>query len=159
LGGNVGETSYAQGDNSSAIGGVGSTALGFSSLSSGYWTKAKGAYSVALGSLNAAPSASATTWVETDALFELGNGWAARGSTEPSSTNRSNAIITLKNGLTTLSNKAWKAHVDSSGDPLADPAATTDSNGKALVIEGHAQIKGRLILEEAQGDISMGIYD
>jgi hypothetical protein len=159
VGSNVGETSYAQGDNSSAIGGVGSVAQGFSSLSSGYWTKAKGAYSVALGSLNAAPSASASSWVETDALFELGNGWAARGSTEPSSTYRSNAIITLKNGLTTLTNKAWKAHVDASGDPLADPVATTDSNGKALVIEGHAQIRGRLILEEAQGDISMGIYD
>lgn len=157
---NILETSYAQGDNSSAIGGVGSTALGFSSLSSGYWTKAKSAYSVALGSLNSAPSGSSSIWVETDALFELGNGWAARDSTEPSSTYRSNAIITLKNGHTTLTNKAWKAYVGASGDPLANPpGTTTDNGGEALLIEGHAHVKGRLTLDHPQGDLSMGIYD
>jgi hypothetical protein len=49
----------------------------------------------------------------------------------------------------------WKAH---SSTPLADPAATTDSGGEALVVEGHTRLKGKVIIEQPQGDISMGIY-
>lgn len=90
---------------------------------------------------------SATAWVETDPLLLVGNG--------SSTALASNAITTLKNGQTTLTNKEWKAN---SADPLADPAATTDSGGEALVVDGHTRLRGKVIIEQAQGDISMGIY-
>jgi hypothetical protein len=85
----------------------------------------------------------------------LGNGYAPRNWTEPDASTRSNAITTLKNGQTTLTNKHWKAHAST---PLADPAAGIASGGEALVVEGHTRLKGKVIIEQAQGDISMGIY-
>lgn len=151
-GGNI-----ASGENSTTIGGVGNVAGGFGSFASGYWTKAPSAFSVVLGSMNAAPSGSATGWVETDVLFQLGNGWAARSAAEPSSSLRSNAINTLKNGQTTLTNKAWKAN------PNVTPTAS-NSNGEALVVEGNTrlqgntQLMGKVTIAEPQGDISMGDY-
>lgn len=76
---------------------------------------------------------------------------------------RSNAITTLKNGQTTLTNKAWNA--DNSV-----PAGNENSHGQALVVEGHSLLKGnttiqgntvingRVTITVPQGDISMGIY-
>lgn len=152
-----GGNNIANGVNSTAIGGVGNLAGGFSSFASGYWTKAPSAYSVVLGSMNAAPSGSATGWVETDVLFQLGNGWSAQRGVEPSFSVRSNAINTLKNGQTTLTNKAWKAN--SAVTPTA-----SNSNGEALVVEGNTrlqgntQLMGKVTIAEPQGDISMGDY-
>ena len=83
-------------------------------------------------------------WVPTDDLFIIGNG--------SSTTARSNAITTLKNGQTTLTNQAWKAN------PNVAPAPE-NSNAEALVVEGNARLKGKIIIEQAQGDISMGIYE
>jgi hypothetical protein len=83
--------------------------------------------------------------VDTDPLFLIGNGSSASLT--------SNAIETLKNGRTTLKNKEW-----SSGSPLAEPATPTSSNGYALVVDGHTRLRGKVIIEEPQGDISMGIY-
>jgi hypothetical protein len=111
-----------------------------------------------------------------EAAFEIGNG------TGPA--DRSNAVSVLKNGQTTLRNKVWSA---------ATPTAiTTDSNyasGKALVVEGHSDLKGNatvsgntklngtatlegptvingtatlngtVVITHPQGDISMGIYE
>jgi hypothetical protein len=90
---------------------------------------------------------SASAWVESDPLLLVGNG--------SSTALTSNAITTLKNGQTTLTNKEWKANPSA---PLADPAATTDSGGEALVVDGHTRLRGKVIIEQAQGDISMGIY-
>jgi hypothetical protein len=150
----------SEGDYSVTIGGTGNQASGDNSFASGYWTKSNSAYSVALGSMNSAAPGDAYQWIETDALFELGNGWAARSGSEPSSGVRSNAITTLKNGETTLTNKAWKLNVAGTGDPLEDPPATpTDSGGRALVVEGHTELRGKVIIAEPQGDISMGIYE
>lgn len=167
LGGNdwqyQGQGNMGLGENSAAVGGVRNRAVGFASFASGNWSFANSAYSVALGSLNKAAPGSATNWVETDTLFELGNGYEARGASTPSTGNRSNAITTLKNGNTTLTNKAWKAYVavnTAPEDALDDPAAsTTDSGGEALVVEGHTRLKGKVIIEVPQGDISMGIYE
>ena len=146
---------HSIGDNSVTLGGVGNQALGFSSFASGFWTKAAACQSVALGSLNLGSGSSADTWVETDPLLELGNGNAPRSASEPEAGNRSNAITTLKNGQTTLTNKAWKANAST---PLSDPDADSASGGEALVVEGHTRLKGKVIIEQAQGDISMGIY-
>lgn len=81
--------------------------------------------------------------------------------------NPSNAITTLKNGRTALTNKYWDANA-----PTAVPAnATESSNGEALSVEGHAVIngnatlkgntvlEGKVTLAQPQGDISMGIYE
>jgi len=146
---------HSAGDNSVTLGGVGNQALGFSSVASGFWTKASASQALALGSLNLGSATSADSWVETDPLLELGNGNAPRSWVEPDAVNRSNAITTLKNGQTTLTNKAWKANGLA---PLADPGLDTASGGEALVVEGHTRLKGKVIIEQAQGDISMGIY-
>lgn len=90
-------------------------------------------------------------WLEEGALFELVNG----NPVQSNPIGASNAITTLKNGQTTLTNKEWKAHQSS---PLVDPASTTDSGGEALVVEGHTRLKGKVVIEQPQGDISMGIY-
>ena len=89
-------------------------------------------------------------WIEESALLEVGN-----GNPDATKFDTSNAITTLKNGQTTLTNKAWKANITA---PLADPIPTTDSGGNALVVEGHTVLKGKVVIEQAQGDISMGIY-
>ncbi|WP_367874175.1 hypothetical protein [Luteolibacter sp. Populi] len=154
------EGNHASGENSIAIGGVENDAEGFASFAAGAFTRANTAYSFALGSLNKGYSGDPDSWVESDVLLEIGNGASERASGPPSASLRSNAITTLKNGETTLTNKAWKANVAGSGDPLEDPpATTTDSVGRALVVEGHTELKGKVIISEAQGDISMGIYE
>lgn len=163
-------TNQANGDASVSIGGTANTAAGYSSYAFGDYTHASGdhsfawgrtvragAYSVALGSRNLTRGGllsnnSDTSWLENGVLFELGNG-------KYDTSEYSNAITTLKNGNTTLTNKAWKAHVAASGNPLGDPTPATDNGGDALVVEGHTRLKGKVILDEAQGDISMGIYD
>jgi hypothetical protein len=167
-----GSNSYANGFGATASGGFsrasgsGAIASGSYATASGLNAKANGNYSMAsghyvevhafgetaFGSANlTAPLGTADAWGELDYLFHVGNG------TAPSS--RSDALTILKNGQTTLTNKNWKLNVGS--DPtsvLNDPPSTTDSGGNALVIEGHAVMKGKVIIEQAQGDISMGIY-
>lgn len=143
-----GKCSYAMGHNS--------TTCGRNSYSIGYRTKTNG-YQVSMGSQNLSannlmPNMENESWAENGALFELGNG---KPNDQGGNNEYSNAITTLKNGQTTLTNKAWKANT---GNPLADPTPTTDSNGEALVVEGHTRLKGKVVIEQAQGDISMGIY-
>lgn len=149
-----GATNAAIGDYSYAFG-WNSVTVGKHSYSMGYGTRTN-AYQISMGSRNLSsqnnmPHMSNDQWVEEGALFELGNG-------NPNQTNpivASNAITTLKNGRTTLTNKEWKAN---STAPLADPASTTDSGGEALVVEGHTRLKGKVVIEQPQGDISMGNY-
>ncbi len=138
-------------ENSTTIGGVGNRADGFSSFATGFWTKASSYGSVALGSLNVGGGIAPNNWVESDPLFEVGNGSAPRQSVEPNASTRSNAITTLKNGQTTLTNKAWKAN------PNVEPTED-NSYGQALVVEGNTVLKGKVIIDAPQGDISMGIY-
>lgn len=152
----------SNGDNSTAMSngitlGPYSTAMGYGvssgefSLASGYFSQALAFTSSAFGSFSYSWG-SPDIWVETDPILIVGN-----GNPEEDGMEVSNAITTLKNGQTTLTNKAWKANPTS---PLADPpATTTDSGGEALVVEGHTRLKGKVIIEQAQGDISMGFYN
>lgn len=168
-----GSHSYANGSGAIASGaysrasGSGASASGSYSNAFGLNAKASGAYSMAnghhvevnafaetaLGSANLTDSSGAPgSWQGLDYWFHVGNGTAL--------SSRSDALTILKNGQTTLTNKDWKLNVAS--DPasvLSDPPSSTDSGGNALVIEGHAVMKGKVILEQPQGDISMGIYD
>jgi hypothetical protein len=125
-----------------------STANGYYSTSMGGGTRADSYYSTATGRYNTGLG-NTTTWVPTDSLLEIGNG--------DSATARANALTVLKNGQTTLTNKEWKAN-----NAVAPSAA--NSNAEALVVEGHSVLKGnttlngKVTLTQAQGDISMGIY-
>jgi hypothetical protein len=61
-------------------------------------------------------------------------------------------------GQTTLTNNPWKTRIVTVS-PLADPTpATNDSDGNALVVDGHTVLNGKVIISVPQGDISMGIY-
>ncbi len=144
----LGNSSSASGQNSTAIG-ASSSATGTSALALGQNTIAKSISETVIGRFNKQDSAaSSVSWNETDVLFRVGNGSFAQSL--------SDAITTLKNGQTTLINKAWKSNTAS---PLADPpATTTDSGGNALVVDGHTVLNGKVIISVPQGNISMGIY-
>ncbi|MEM1203040.1 MAG: hypothetical protein AAGN66_07410 [Acidobacteriota bacterium] len=158
--------SLALGSHSRALAG-GSMAMGWGAVASGGFSSASGAHSeskgdysmaagtdlvaysrseIALGFLNRFSEGDRYAWRPLDTLLTLGNGDAASGS-------RSNAIETLKNGRTTLTNKYWAATA-----PGLVPVDADASSGEALVVEGHTRLKGRVILEQPQGDISMGIF-
>jgi len=173
----IGDGNWADGDHSSAIGGRGNAANGFcsyalgaasyvssnQSLAWGYYAGTMYDYSIALGSKNLGSNMDLLVegWQEDAVLFELGNGTPG-GMWSDYDSNRlglSNAITTLKNGQTTLTNKAWlnrEQSVSATADPSPDD---TDSSGEALVVEGHTRLKGKVIIEQPQGDISMGIYE
>lgn len=152
-----GYENYAGGAYSYALGNM-TEAWSNDSLAYGYYIATSSDFSIALGSKNLSSGSFGSNdgWLEDAVLFELGNG-------EPTGSDHyryglSNAITTLKNGQTTLTNKAW-LNRDSGTSATADPSsATTDSGGEALVVEGHTRLKGKVIIEQPQGDISMGIY-
>lgn len=146
--------SNAVGDYSTAL--SNGTASGMYSMAAGFIATATSYTSASFGRYNKTWG-SATAWVETDPLLLVGNG------TGESALLTSNAITTLKNGQTMLTNKAWKA--DNNVAPT-----TANSNAEALVVEGHARLagntrllgnttlEGKVIITVPQGDISMGIY-
>lgn len=125
------------------------SATGWYSFSHGWGTSAKSTDETVFGRYNveSLPLSSTNTVNDLDGLFRIGNGSSA--------STRSDAITTLKNGQTTLTNKAWK---ENTGAPLGNPASTTDSDGNALVVNGHTVLNGKVIIAERQGDVSMGIY-
>lgn len=144
----VGTHSYATGVWSTAFGsglasGEGSVAFGQGIHAAGYAEFVLGRYNI----MQANPN---TLLIQTDNAFVVGNGEGYA--------NRSNAITTLKNGRTTLTNKFWLANTVTGNE-------VTASNGEALNVEGHAKIQGDTVLEgkvtlaQPQGDISMGIYN
>jgi hypothetical protein len=166
----TGQTSLAAGSMTEASGfastafGMNTVASGMASLAAGTGTaegnvtvaagnvvRAKAACSAVFGSSNIPDEGSPATWVETDRIFTIGNGLLPV---------QSNALTILKNGETTVTNKAWKGNQNGSpAKALENPSATTtDSEGQALVVEGHTRLKGKVIIEVPQGDVSMGIY-
>jgi hypothetical protein len=102
----MGKDTTASGDDSTAMGYM-TSASGWASTAMGGFTTASGGYSTAMGYRTTAQaydsvvlgrwnvvSGSTTTWVETDPLFVIGNGF--QFSEMPPS--RSNALTVLKNG-------------------------------------------------------------
>jgi hypothetical protein len=138
------------GSGSVALGGVKNTVSGDYSYGFGLFNSPTAAASISLGSA-AIGGGTTNAWVDTEPLFELGNTQVDVADPVEPLVGRSNAITTLKNGQTTLTNKAWKA--DSNVTP-----AISNSNGEALVVEGHTRLRGMVVIEQPQGDISMGIY-
>lgn len=174
----LGVGSSASGEDSTALGRA-VIANGTRSTSIGHFLAAAGYSETVIGSSNIPQSNPSSSWIETENQFVVGNGkgWHQVGTQWV--VNKSNAITTLKNGRTTLTNKHW-----SSSTPAAVPAnATEASDGEALAVEGHSALKGNatvdgnttlqgnatihgstvlkgsVTLDQPQGDISMGIYN
>jgi hypothetical protein len=143
----IGGFNTANGEYSTALGG-GTTTNGLCSFAAGFLTFADSYASTALGNSNIG-GGDANVWVDTDPLVEVGNS---------QSFTRSNALTVLKNGRSTLTNRAWKAAVAlDPEDALEDPEDENDSGGDALVVEGHTRLKGKVLIEP-QGDLSMGEF-
>jgi len=141
---------FSMGDYSTTI--SGGIAYGNYGVGIGLRAQADAYGSVALG-LGAYALGSSNEWRGLDAAFAVGNGDFDQGYMTGS-----NAITTLKNGQTTLTNRAWKA------DPNVIPTVE-NSSANALVVEGNsvlngnALLHGKVTLSQPQGDISMGIYE
>jgi hypothetical protein len=143
-----GSSTVASAPYSAAMGGF-VNAEGIGSYAHGLRLNAKSASETIFGRYSEESTPTSTTiWHGHDGLFRVGNGF--------SSYDISDAVTVLKSGESTLSNKAWRKAV--ALDPAVkfdDPAATDDSNGNALIVEGHARLKGKVLMEP-QGDLTMG---
>ncbi|WCO01738.1 hypothetical protein [Psychroserpens ponticola] len=107
---NVGNRSVAFGLNTIASGSY-STALGNRTKAESYASTAIGTYNVGGGNTN--------SWIDTDPLFEIGNG-TATVNTET----RTNALTVLKNGTTIVNNKS-----DNEPDLILGGTSNSSENG------------------------------
>ncbi|MFD2822252.1 tail fiber domain-containing protein [Lacinutrix iliipiscaria] len=90
----LGDETTASGGRSTALGYL-TTASGSYSVATGYETKAESRNNTTLGRYNIG-GGNLSTWIETDPLFEIGNG--------ANDANRSNALTVLKNGKVGIGN-------------------------------------------------------
>jgi len=165
-----GQGSFANGSNVDAIGtysavrGMNSEATGLFATAVGSGAKANGNLSTATGvgvqansyaetvvgtynKLDTTPDVS--LWKAQDTVFRVGNG--------SSTLLRSDALKITKAGKSTVSNLTWRTNLSANG-PLYE-SSDPQADSEALVVEGHARLKGKVIIEQPQGDISMGIYE
>jgi hypothetical protein len=126
---------------------AGGTANGDYSVAFGFGTIARTFGTTVVGIHSNAPYGSTTTWSASDPAFVVGNGSGWYTS--------SNAQVTLKNGQTTFYNRTWNP-----GNPMGDPDANdfTDAGGNAVVVNGHTLLRGKVVIEQRQGDIEMGPF-
>ncbi|MFC5050074.1 hypothetical protein ACFPK9_05580 [Rubritalea spongiae] len=137
---------HASGDSSIAFKG---SATGLSSISLARNSVAYGADITVMGKFNDVGSAG----FNDDPYLPHPDGHLVVVGNGTDNYTRSNAIVTKHSGETSLINKHWE-----SANPLADATDDPYGDGKALVVEGHALLKGKVVLAEAQGDISMGEF-
>lgn len=131
--------------------GIMSFAAGDRSITLGTGAIANTYQSIVIGSYNdplPVSTSGATTWYNLDELFVVGNGTGE--DLGGSVLDASNAIVTLKTGETTLINRHWDDQ-----NPAATPAdpdlGTTEheaSEGRALVVKGHAEFEGNITLQD-----------
>jgi hypothetical protein len=76
------------------------TVAGLNTTASAYASFVVGAFNAGLSSTGATPSA--TTWVATDPLFEVGNGSSGSGYGNPAASGPSDALVVYKNGSATF---------------------------------------------------------
>ena len=152
----IGSSAWATGALSTALGEA-SFARGNYSFTQGVSVAANSMNEVVLGSAAQAGSSRPNLWYDHDAIFRLGNGdlFAAYSSYY----DKSDALTVLKNGHTTVGNKYWRRAVAQNANAtLSNPPSLTDHDGEALVVDGHTRLRGKVVIEQPQGDISMGIY-
>ena len=137
------KTGQAIGANSLAIGGTsqgpfsvafgyGPESYGTQSMSIGKWTRSYAYAETVLGSANASSGGNAGTWVSTDRLFVIGNGIDGL--------NRSDALLMLKNGNTTL-HGALTIDADNVGGATGYTLPGQDGNsGDVMVTDGAGNV-------------------
>lgn len=102
---------------------------GKSSIGLGTDLTVSGAYQTVLGRFNVLATYNATTWTAADPLLVVANG--------DSDTQRSNALVVLKNGNTGIG---------------------TSTPTYKLDVDGGVRVKNGAVLVQPQGDLSMGTY-
>ncbi|WP_299216158.1 hypothetical protein [uncultured Aquimarina sp.] len=137
----LGTFTTALGDESVAVG-YAAGAYGLRSVAIGYRTLAQSKEQITIGTHNTIASGDLNNWVPTDRLFVIGNGDA--DSNGGGSSSRSDALVMLKNGNTTL-NGSLTIDGDNAGSgasytlPIQDGAAnqimTTDGSGTASWVD------------------------
>ncbi len=147
----LGNRSVARGSSSIALGlfanalGAESTAIGHAasgngtrSVSIGFRTLAESKDQITIGAHNTIVTGDENNWVSTDRLFVIGNGDA--DSNGGGSSSRSDALVMLKNGNTTLNGQltidgdnqgAGAAYTLPAQDGTANQVMTTDGSGNA----------------------------
>lgn len=141
---NIGIYSVAFGGNTTASGAWASalcketTASGEASFSAGAYTIASGAFSTAFGNVSKAESyvstaigrfniggGNATTWIETDPLFEIGNGDFSKSS---------NAVTVLKNGKVGIGTNSTTYRVEIKAETGENPLKVKVNNSGKLTV-------------------------
>ncbi len=136
--------------------GYGALAAGAASEAHGNWST-----SIGLGTTSVGQGTIATGWYNdpgsrgtshpADALHPDGHIFVIGNGTSALPEDRSNAVVVKQSGMTTITNKDWAAQED----PFAEPG---DDEGRALVVEGVTELRGKVFIGHPQGDISMGIF-
>ncbi len=131
----VGDTNVASGNQSVALGRE-NTASGASSMTFGSALTAESVVQTTLGILNTSQAGNANAYVATDRLFVIGN-----GTSNFEGTTRSDALVMLKNGNTTL-NGTLTIDGDNAGagasytlptqDGTVNQVMTTDGSGNVV---------------------------
>ena len=154
--------SNSMGSNNTA---VGSYSLGRSS--SGYSNTACGTYSlgyIASGASNVAIGSYAGCYEANGASLTASNNSVYIGANVRGFSNLEQNAIVIGSGATgegtntTVIGTSGTVKTHLYGTVSASRFTATASGGEALVVEGHTRLKGKVIIEQAQGDISMGIY-
>jgi hypothetical protein len=132
----IGRFANALSDESIAIGHAASTTNALRGISMGYRTVSQSKEQITIGSHNTLVTGDANNWVSTDRLFVIGNGDA--DSNGGANSSRSDALVMLKNGNTTL-NGTFTIDGDNAGagtsytlpaqDGTANQVMTTDGSG------------------------------
>ncbi|MDY8134878.1 hypothetical protein [Aquimarina sp. 2201CG5-10] len=131
----LGTFTSALGDESVALG-YAASALGLRSVAIGYRTLAQSKEQITIGTHNTIVSGDLNNWVPTDRLFVIGNGDA--DSNGGGSSSRSDALVMLKNGNTTLNGSltidgdnagAGVGYTLPSQDGTSNQIMTTDGSG------------------------------
>jgi len=152
----MGNSTQASGEQSTAMGNA-TIATGDASMATGYSTTAPSFGEAVLGVYNTTYTAVSTnTWESNDRLFVVGNG--------TSHFNRSDAMVTLKNGNTGLgvSSPTATLHVSGTlrfmdGSEGLNKVLTSDANGNASWGTVSGGTSTPTVLADADGDTSINV--
>ena len=125
----LGYNTTASGNNSTALG-YNTTASGKRSMAMGVWTLADAYCSVAMGHWNVG-GGTADTWVDTEPLFEIGNGDGLGGASS-----RANALTVLKNGNTGIGTATPQATLHVNSVMRLEPQSSAPTGGQGDLYSG-----------------------
>jgi len=144
----MGSATTASGDKSTAMG-AGADAIGNYSTAMGQGTRASSRASLAMGRYNVG-GGTAVSWVDTDPLFEIGNG--------ASSSALSNAMTVLKNGNVGIGTASPNSLLHVSQSSAVAPtikAYNGDINGDIMVLQSFGVSALTRFLVQADGKVGV----